>query len=535
MLVLSRQVGESIVIDSRIRVKVLVVTATLAVAPLRGATLHVSLDSPDPTPPYTNWSTAAHVIQDAVDAAQPNDVVLVTNGVYKMGATLLPPTYSRVEVDKPLTLQSVNGPAVTIIEGDRATGASTPNGNGFYATRCVLMTNDVVLSGFTLTNGHTLADGDAFFRSGSGGGVLAGPGSVVTNCWFIGNNAWKGGGIDGGMLFNCTLTSNSAGDGWGGYYGGGAHGSVLSNCTLIGNTAGYGGGARGCTLYHCSLLGNHAIYGGGGVEGDGLSGASSLYDCVLRENYSDIRGGGATFSSLHNCTLVSNSATDRGGGAEDSELHNCLLTGNSAFRAGGAMASTLTNCTVVGNSATYLYGGVAWGQSINCIVYDNTAPDGANYAAGSPLQFSCTFPMPDGGLGNITNAPAFVDAAAGDFRLRWDSPCIDAGTNLTDVITNDLAGLPRPLDGNNDGVATFDMGAYEFNPYRFEPTLQLSRDGFEFVVRGEPGRTVRIERSRNLVEWELVATVPIPFSGQTLIDPIATTEPDLFYRASRMP
>jgi len=35
------------------------------------------------------------------------------------------------------------------------------------------------------------------------------------------------------------------------------------------------------------------------------------------------------------------------------------------------------------------------------------------------------------------------------------------------------------------------------------------------------------------VSWEMVGTVPIPASGQTLIDPAATTEPFLFYRAVR--
>jgi len=56
------------------------------------ATHYVWQDSPNPTVPFTNWATGAHTIQEAVDAAQAGDTVLVTNGVYSP-FSIYPPHY----------------------------------------------------------------------------------------------------------------------------------------------------------------------------------------------------------------------------------------------------------------------------------------------------------------------------------------------------------------------------------------------------------------------------------------------------------
>jgi hypothetical protein len=392
--------------------------------------------------------------------------------------------------------------------------------------------------------------------AGDGGAAY---GSTLYDCRLLGNRGQSKhcGGAWNSTLYNCTLSGNSAF-----LYGGGAEECTLYNCTLSSNSAWMGGGAFGSTLYNCTLTGNTAegmISGGGGAFG------SMLYNCTLTGNSTPYGGGGVLGCTLFNCTLTNNSANS-GGGASGGTLYNCIVTSNSAWIGGGAFGGTLYNSTLAGNSADW-GGGVAGGTLYNSIAYYNTAPNGANYFTGSVpegpevstlLNYSCTTPIPTEGIGNITGPPLFLDMAAGDFRLREASPCIDAGTNLvgfvmmaTNVDTGeayvsasyaceptDILGNTRFIDGNGDGVVAWDIGAYEFNsfkPPRFAPQLKPTPNGFEFTVMGEPGQSVRIERSRNLMNWEEVATVPLPANGQTVIDPVATTEPFLFYRAVSVP
>jgi len=430
-------------------------------SPFSGLAHYVSLWSTNATAPYTNWPTAATNIQDAVAVAQPGELVLLDDGTYSNGRTILFGSEgNRVVLTNGVTLAAADGPLGAAIVGGPQ-------------TRCVYVGSNSVLYGLTITNGQTAGSGD-LTNEESGGGLWCQKGGVVSNCIVTANlsQVGHGGGIFGGAIFNTLLTNNF------GNYGGGAAGANLFNCLLYTNSASgnYGGGVYQCTASNCTLAGNWAYFAGGGAYqsvlrncylytntsslGAGGADSSQLYGCIVTNNQGS--GGGTINSTNYSCRLLNNTAKGNGGGAQNGYLFDCIVTGNhSVLSGGGAYNSVVVNCTLTGNSAGGggAGGGVANCQTFNSIIYGNTVTSGSSSnTSGGNLYYCCT--APSGGSGCFINPPVYVNAAAGDFHQASNSPTINGGDNF---YTGTLYPVAQDFDGNaRTNGGTVDVGAYEY-------------------------------------------------------------------------
>ena len=314
--------------------------------------------------PFTSWANAATNIQDAVDVAVSNDMVLVNDGIYNNGGGVTP-GYScsnRVVITKDIIVKSVNGPENTIILGKGPRGDS--------AVRGVYMSAGI-LDGFTVSNGHTMTSGDYYFDQ-FGGGTFGG---TVNNCTITGNSAANGGGTVFGTVNNSTITGNSA------QYGGGTAFGTVNNSTISGNwSEKWGGGAIECTVNNSIISGNSAEYSGGGTHD----------------------------STVNNCTINGNSAGRRGGGTHECTVNNSTISGNSASYGGGTSDGNINNSIIYFNYAPH--GANFYDCTINYSCSIPLPPGEGNFDT-NPLLLSASHISPD--------SPC-VGAGSSDYSIGTD-------------------------------------------------------------------------------------------------------------------
>lgn len=380
-----------------------------------------------PIAPFDSLRTAATSLTAALAHVRDGSTVSVSRGVYTSD--------DEIVLTNAVTVVGVDGPRKTVF-----CRAGSPKAN-------------VVRRVFSLGHSGAVLSGVAIDGGSSGVGAESGWGAGVF--------------LSSGTVSNCVVR-NSRIEAIQNVFGGGVFmrgglltDSVISNNTLRVDDQNYrhGGGAGvsllGGTMRRCRVIGNRSVLRSGTALGRKQGGIGVLlqngliHDCLIAQNVSadypaalDIEapmGGGVAIVS--NCTVTA----------------NCADTGVGGVRVAVGTKNDIVSCV---NSC--FSGNVGSGPN------DVLSIPGANGLSAS-FQF-CFGPeeeLPEG-EGNVFGPDAkFTDPSSGSYRLRPDSPLIDAGVLSDGMETaTDLLGACRVVHGK------VDIGCFEF-PWR----------GFLFILR----------------------------------------------------
>jgi serine protease len=232
------------------------------------------------------------------------------------------------------------------------------------------------------------------------------------------------------------------------------------------NVEGVGGSGAGIGGAGSPLIEKNLFYANSCSANDNLSGVISLnngsqpiiVNNVFRDNVS--------------CAAVNVTVQD----GISQEVTNNTMVGNMigiyVDSRTGMQHQLLRNNIIVGNQVGIedeFSDSIGRPDCENNLVFNN----GTNYQG-----------MPDqtGSNGNISADPMFAGQTQNNFHLTAGSPAIDSGdeNSMPPLPTEDFDSILRPIDGNGDGVAKIDLGAFEFNPAASNlplPTSQPSSTG----------------------------------------------------------
>ena len=318
---------------------------------------------------------------------------------------------------------SINGPGANLLTVQRSTATGTPNFRIFNVSSGIT----AAISGLTISGGRSNLSGAGV----SNGGTLTLAKVTITN-----NTAELGVGHGGGVSNTGDLT--------------------LTHSTVTGNTGGVGGGgisnSNFITILNSTIVGNLA-----GSTGPG----GGLYNS----------GGIATVT---NSTFSANTTNTNGGGVFNTGgtviLTNTTVTNNAATNGtcGGVVASSGTSIknTIIANNLSSDVFGTIESQDYNLI--ENTA--GATFTGTTTHNITGVDPL----VGPLANngGPTLVHAllpgspainAGSNANLPADIFDLDGDSNTTEPLPFDQrgTGFNRTADGNGEGTATVDIGAFE--------------------------------------------------------------------------
>jgi hypothetical protein len=446
----------------------------------------------------SDWNNAFNSLQDALDKAQPGNIIKVAQGTYTpdIGQNYTPGDYT-------VSFTIPNG--VILKGGFAGIGNSNPDTQN-------IDTYKSVLSGDLSRNDNLIEDVYDLYseitRLDNSFHVVTA--QDVDNSTLLEGLTIKGGNsIDGAgillinsdiVLMQCTIRENRvgflSGDGASGWGEGAGISCLLGrptikDCIFYNNWAGRMGGGiynlcSNPTITGCAFINNSAGKEGGGIYNNDSNCIS--VNSIFHGNWSAYGGAVYNFdqsnSRFTNCLFMGNAGQETGGAIFNAgkklEIINSVFSGNLAFKDGGAIAITqgtgvIINSTFNRNIADNSKGG---GEALsvsnttvtlsNCILWDSTIDTQPQVAlsgsAGLLISYCDLLGGVDGisltgssqyvwGNGNIDIDPKFTDVSGNDdiigtiddnLHLRSGSPCIDSGDNT--AVPADI----DDLNGDND-------------------------------------------------------------------------------------
>jgi predicted outer membrane repeat protein len=355
---------------------------------------------------------------------------------------------------------------------------------------CFFRNNYSYVMGGAVSNtfgSHPLIEDSVFTENSSFRGAAVGSSdksnAVIKKCSFI-NNSSEG---MGGAVFNLNGSN-----------------VTISDSYFESNTANDGGAIvnskeSNIKIFRSYFYDNYAERNGGAIS-SGNDTSFEVSSSVFAGNFSK-EGGGAIEIYLGGISKIIsshfyNNSTDenRYGGAikvSSSRLNvvNSLFVGNISGN-GGGIYNQWSEVRLLNNTFSYNIakndfdgGGALYGYGLdtefiitNSILYYNFSEGTGNeiyndlsetFISFSDIEnsyisgkWNSSFGSDEGN--NIDASPLFKDPEQGDFSLKKDSPCINAGSNksysegeFAEGIATDILGNPRESDGK------IDIGAYE--------------------------------------------------------------------------
>jgi len=390
----------------------LICILTFLTAAASASTVHVPAD--------------AQTVGEGLSLAAGGDTVLVAYGTY---------LEHDITMVSGVVLRSETGEADCVIIDCQGTGTGIV---------CADVDSTTSVEGFTITNA---------FNSGM---ALTSSNPQITDCIFVGNDAYYGGGINcmysDPVIERCLFQANSA-------YGDGAltlfrSSPEIIDCEFFGNIAySDGPGAIWCrysspNLLRCKFINNVSGSFSGAIYGRDES-SLTIVDCTFAGN--GVTGGIAAimFPSWTQSVQVITGCTFHGN------------TGGPTIEVGIANL-TISNSIIAGNEGE----AIAVQDSIPVItctdIYGNGGGDWTE-----PIAHLL------GQDGNITLDPLFCDAVANDLTLGFHSPCAPGGDSGCGLIGAWPVGCGIPSSVEPAHVAPGGVTLAPCRPNPFNPTTTI--------------------------------------------------------------